>query len=65
MSKMAHLDHWPRGHVFDIMRSEVAAWLIDQPECRQEVFNWARRLGAIEYDLDSGTWRGIYYFNGK
>jgi hypothetical protein len=65
MANMPPRDHWPHGiYGFDIMRSEVADWLCKQPECRQEIFNWARRIGAITYDLPSHTWRGVN-FNDK
>jgi hypothetical protein len=46
---MPALRHFHRGRPFDIMESEVAAWLCDQPELRQEIFNWCKRLGCILY----------------
>jgi hypothetical protein len=39
-SRMPPLCHWPGdGNGFDIMASDVADWLVAQPEIRQEVFN--------------------------
>jgi hypothetical protein len=51
------LRHFQPGQSFDIMRSDVAAWLCDQPEIRQEVFNIFKRHGAIVYE--DGRWRGV------
>jgi len=61
VSKMPPCDHWPHGsgYGFDIMRSEVCQWLIAQPEARQELFNWCKRIGAITYDVETHTWRGV------
>ena len=56
-SKMPLLDHYHRGRAFDIMESDVVAWLIEQPQIRQEVFNFCKRAGAIVYD--DGKWRGV------
>jgi hypothetical protein len=55
-AEMPALRHFHRGRPFDIMESEVAAWLCDQPELRQEIFNWCKRLGCILY-ID-GKWIG-------
>jgi hypothetical protein len=57
-SRMPPLNHWP-GHSFDIMRSEVAQWLCDQPELRQELFNWCKHRGIITFDLETRRWRGV------
>jgi hypothetical protein len=57
-AKMPPLNHWPNQD-FDIMQSEVAEWLCQQPEIRQEVFNWCKLRGAITYDLHEKRWRGI------
>jgi len=57
-AKMPLLPHHQVGRRFDIMESDVAAWLTDQAEMRQLLFNWARRNGAIQFDLNTGRWRG-------
>jgi hypothetical protein len=61
-AKMPPLDHWPDSEppVFDIMKSEVAKWLVDQPQIRQWVFDWFRRTRAIEF-VESGVWQGVLY----
>ena len=56
-AKMPVLDHFHKGRTFDIMESSVAAWLCEQPEIRQEVFNFYKRNGAIVYG--DGKWRGV------
>jgi hypothetical protein len=43
------------------MQSDVCAWLIDQPEIRQELFNWVKRNGSIVFDLETGRWVGAEY----
>ena len=58
-SRMPALCHWPKEGGFDIMRSEVCDWLVAQPEVRQWVFNVCKWHGAITYDMESRTWRGI------
>jgi hypothetical protein len=58
-SRMPPLSHWPAGRTFDIMRSEVCKWMIEQPEIRQTIFNMAKRHGMIVFDLDTKTWRGV------
>ncbi len=35
----------------------MVAWLIEQPQIRQEVFNYYKGAGVIVYD--DGKWRGV------
>ena len=57
---MPPLTHWPNdGYGFDIMRSDVVDWMCQQPELRQWLFNLVRNAGAITYDLETRTWRGV------
>jgi hypothetical protein len=55
--KMPELRHKSIGK-FDICKSEVAAWLMQQPEIMQKVFDMASRKGVIVYDRVKGTWKG-------
>jgi hypothetical protein len=55
---MPLLAHYQRGRPFDIMESDVAAWLCSQAAIRQFVFNYLKAHGAIQLDLESGQWRG-------
>ncbi len=57
---MPPLSHWPElGYGFDIMHSDVADWLWQQPEIRQALFNFVKNSGVITYDVESRCWRGV------
>ena len=52
--------HWPdKSQPFDVLGSEVAEWIISQPDIRQHLFNKARDRGLIVFDQDTGCWRGV------
>jgi hypothetical protein len=55
--------HCRRGEPFNIMRSEVCRWLCDQPEIRQEIFNWVKANQAIVF-VD-GNWIGAATYAGE
>ena len=59
--RLPPLAHYVPGEPFDIMHSKAAAWLCEQPEIRQAVWNQAKRDGSITLDIDTGTWRGVDY----
>jgi len=42
---------------YDIMKSDVAAWLTKQPGVLQVLFNAVRNSGLIKFDPDSKTWQ--------
>lgn len=48
---------------FDIRRSEVVQWLIEQPEILQAVFDFYRERGAIVYNPLTKTWAGAHFQN--
>jgi hypothetical protein len=50
------LDHFRPGRGFNILESDVGAWLCEQPEVRQFIFNYVKRHEAIIY-VD-GRWVG-------
>ena len=56
--QMPPLHHTVTHGAFDIMDSEVAAWLVNVPEIRQKVFNMAMNHGVIVYDPDARMWKG-------
>jgi hypothetical protein len=58
---MPLLPHNRSGEPFDITKSEVVHYLIAQPEIQQSVFNFCKRAGAINFDLDTGKWVGASY----
>lgn len=55
---MPRLKHTLPGVKFDIMNSEVAKWLVQQPSIRQTLFDLVREQGLIVYDPQTGTWEG-------
>ena len=59
--QMPPLRHSFPGQPFDILQSEVVAWLFNQPEIAQVVFNLVKDYGEIVYDPESETWRGVKY----
>lgn len=56
-SKMPSLKHKPYDE-FDIMASEVAAYLVKIPSVRQKIFDMANYHGFIVYDPQTKTWKG-------
>ena len=59
--QMPPLRHSFPGQPFDVLKSEVVAWLVNQPEIAQLVFDSAKDRGEIVYDPGTGTWRGAEY----
>jgi hypothetical protein len=53
------LPHHRPGQHFDIQNSALCDWLCDQPAIRQWIFNVAKRHGAIQFDIETGRWRGV------
>ena len=59
MRDMPRLKHWPdRCKDFDICNSEVARWIVEQPEILQKLFTVSVNKGVIVFDRETGTWRG-------
>ena len=70
IKKMPRLRHKISGEPFDIMKSEVVDWIVQQPEIRQWLFDKVadktagkNDLMLITYDPISGTWQGADYEN--
>ena len=55
--KMPPLRH-TTSETFDITQSEVASWLVSQPDIMQKIFDMANRQKVITYDKITQTWRG-------
>jgi hypothetical protein len=55
--KMPLLDHFHRGRPFDIMESDVCAWLCKQPEIRQELVNWVKAIKRSSSSMVVGSAR--------
>ena len=59
LENMPPLVHAKKGEPFDITKSEVAKWIVAQPEIMQKIFDLAVRQGVIVYDPKTGTWQGV------
>jgi len=58
-AKMPYLRHSsPAGQPFSCMNSEVAAWLVAQPDIRQFVFDRCKDKGLIVFNKATGMWHG-------
>ena len=56
---MPELSHYPdRSQQFDIRKSEVVQWIIQQPEILQWLFNVINNNGLIQFDPATQTWKG-------
>lgn len=56
--RMPALHHTLPGKEFDAKSSEVLAWLASQSALMLYLFDKAKGNGLIEYDAESGTWKG-------
>lgn len=56
--KMPPLRH-KVGEVFDIEKSEVAKWVVEQPGFRSWMVNKVKNSGCIVYDPETGCWSGV------
>ena len=57
---MPELKHSVPRQPFDITRSEVVAWLIEQPDILQFIFNKVQNI-EIKFNGENGTWVGVDY----
>ncbi|MCH5212249.1 MAG: hypothetical protein J1G06_04475 [Oscillospiraceae bacterium] len=57
--KMPPLYNTLPNEQFDIMKSEVAQWLIKQPDAIQIILSGATASGHIVYDSHTGKWKGV------
>ena len=58
---MPPLKHSKNETCFDIQSSDVARWIMQQPEVMQKVFDMANRHGFIKYNPETKTWQGVDY----
>jgi len=64
--KMPELRHSFKGEPFDIKKSEVVQWLIEQPGVLNYLVDLVnghdkRREKLIVYNPERGTWQGVDY----
>lgn len=53
--------HTLPGEKFDIKKSEVINWLIDQPDILNFLWDNIKQSGNVEYDSETGIWAGVDY----
>ncbi len=58
---MPPLHHKLPGKDFDIRSSEVINWLIRNPNVLGYLWSKVSMSRLIEYDPDTGTWKGVDY----
>lgn len=56
---MPPLFHKPPNQDFDCRKSYVIKWLLKHDEAYDYLWNMVKASGAIEYDPDTGTWKGV------
>jgi len=56
--KMPPLYHTIPGKQFDIQKSEVIQWLINQPEILNWMWNNVKQSKDVVFNPESGTWQG-------
>lgn len=56
--------HTLPGEEFDIEKSEVIHWLVDQPEILNFLWNNIKQSGDVAYDSATGLWQGIDWQEG-
>ncbi len=59
VAEMPPLPHSQPDGSFDIMKSEAAAWLANNPEVRNWLFQTIYKAGFIRYDKLTSTWAGV------
>ncbi|MHC1723197.1 MAG: hypothetical protein AB9836_08345 [Aminipila sp.] len=59
--KMPPLYHTLPEEKFDIKKSEVVKWLLQQPELMQKLFNMAANNKTIRCNAKTGKWQGVDY----
>lgn len=53
------------GEKYDIKKSEIVQWLIQQPEILQFLWDQFQPSGYIIYDRSTGKWHGVDYDKDK
>ncbi|GED34011.1 hypothetical protein P9G84_22470 [Brevibacillus centrosporus] len=51
------------GEEYDVRKSEIVQWLIQQPSILEFLWDQFKQSGEIVYDPSTGKWRGVDYDN--
>lgn len=49
------------GEEYDVRKSEVVNWLIQQPTILEFLWDQFKQSGSVTYDPVTGRWKGIDY----
>lgn len=58
---MPPLHHSIPGEDFDIQKSEVMKWIMQNPIAWNYIWNNIKQSGTIVYNPDTQTWQGVDY----
>lgn len=61
IKNMPPLYHTLPNRNFDIKKSEVVRWLIEQPEVLNYLWDHIKQSGVLEYDIETKKWKGVDY----
>lgn len=53
--------HTIPGQEFEINKSEVVRWLINQPDILNYLWDNIKQSKDVEYDPETGIWTGVDY----
>ncbi|MGG2111937.1 hypothetical protein ABFY60_15665 [Lysinibacillus pakistanensis] len=53
--------HTLPGEKFEMKKSEVINWLIEQPEILNYLWNNIKNSDDVEYNAATGVWTGVEY----
>lgn len=66
LKNMPPLIHKHPDKEYDIEKSELVSWLIDQPEIKDWLVGYLKGLkDYVEYDSKTGCWVGVNYKGGR
>lgn len=58
---MPPLRHSIPGKDFNIQKSEVMKWIMQNPDAWNFIWNNIKQSGSVIYNPDTGTWQGVDY----
>ena len=59
IKRMPKLFHTLPNQSFDILKSQVIGWLIQQPDVLNYLWDHVKQSGFVEYEPVTKTWKGV------
>ena len=59
MPELVHYVGKGEGAEYDVIKSELVAWLVKQPVVLEFLWQKVRESGAIVYNSETNTWQGL------